>query len=205
MLPVVLFVLTSSTADLPTRPPTVVVRLYRRFGNARESSLVEANVEDIFARAGVGVRWVYCTPPPSSGPADSPCARPARPGEFVLRLLKRTAPRRDSCSHGFALVPADGRAGGYATVFTDGLAELRGTIAPWSQLLAHFTAHEIGHLLLGRGHAASGLMRANWSRSDLDRAARGRLTFTPAEAERMRARLTAFADSAPAETTTASP
>jgi hypothetical protein len=49
-------------------------------------------------------------------------------------------------------------------------------------------AHEIGHLLLGsNSHSATGIMRAQWSRKDLQRASLEILRFTPAQAERIRA------------------
>jgi hypothetical protein len=56
-------------------------------------------------------------------------------------------------------------------------------------VLAHAMAHEIGHLLLPYGHAATGLMRAEWDAKDLRLAVHGRLNFTTQEAELIRARL----------------
>jgi hypothetical protein len=56
-------------------------------------------------------------------------------------------------------------------------------------VLAHAMAHEIGHLLLPRGHAETGLMRADWNASDLRNAVDGDLNFTPEQAALIRARL----------------
>lgn len=53
-------------------------------------------------------------------------------------------------------------------------------------LFGRALAHEVGHLLLGRGyHARSGLMRCPWKRQDLKNAAWGRLLLSPEEAKRI--------------------
>jgi len=49
-------------------------------------------------------------------------------------------------------------------------------------VLGEAAAHELGHLLLGPGHARDGIMRANWTRQDLESASRGGLQFTGDEA-----------------------
>ena len=58
------------------------------------------------------------------------------------------------------------------------------------RLLGHFMAHELGHLLLPQySHSATGLMRAQWNREDLERAQHGLLRFTPEQATLIRSRL----------------
>jgi len=176
----------------PQREPTVAVRLYQPFGSARETAAVETAVVRIFARSGIELRWVDCSAPGREWAADSPCNQTPRPGEIILRVLETTAAGRGACSHGFALLPPDGRVGGFATVFVDGVRRLeRNTDASKVQMLGHFTAHEIGHLLLGEGHSGAGLMKAEWSAADFDRASRGQLSFTRDQVERMRERLAA--------------
>ena len=57
-----------------------------------------------------------------------------------------------------------------------------------STMLAYVIAHEVGHLLLpGYGHSPTGLMQAGWDRALLHDAATGSLTFTEAQAARIRA------------------
>jgi hypothetical protein len=57
-------------------------------------------------------------------------------------------------------------------------------------VLACAIAHELGHLLMpDAAHAASGLMRAGWSRDDFNRADQGQLRFLPDEVARIRAGL----------------
>jgi hypothetical protein len=53
-------------------------------------------------------------------------------------------------------------------------------------VLADTMAHEIGHLLLGRHHSGHGLMQARPRVIGWRRAAVGGLTFTEAEAQRLR-------------------
>ncbi len=51
-------------------------------------------------------------------------------------------------------------------------------------------AHEMGHLFLGIGsHSDRGIMHVPWRTKQLDRAAKGNLLFTPAQAERIRAQV----------------
>jgi len=57
-------------------------------------------------------------------------------------------------------------------------------------VLACAIAHELGHLLMpDTAHAASGLMRAGWSRDDFNRADQGQLRFLPGDVARIRAGL----------------
>ena len=57
-----------------------------------------------------------------------------------------------------------------------------------STILAYVIAHEIGHLLLpGNAHSPTGVMQAGWDKALVHDAARGSLTFTEAQAARIRA------------------
>jgi len=57
-------------------------------------------------------------------------------------------------------------------------------------LLAHLTAHELGHLLLGgEPHSMSGLMQAKMSEQSLTKMMQGNFGFSRAEQKKMRARV----------------
>lgn len=73
--------------------------------------------------------------------------------------------------------------GDSATVSVEPMEELekRG-FGQLPEILAHVIAHEIGHLLLGRGHAVSGIMRARWTRRDWELVGQRRFNFTPEQA-----------------------
>ena len=53
-------------------------------------------------------------------------------------------------------------------------------------ILGHMIAHELGHLLLGRGHSHTGLMSAEVSGRTLKLAGAGRVQFTRKQVKRVR-------------------
>jgi len=64
-----------------------------------------------------------------------------------------------------------------------------------ANLLGHLMAHEVGHLLLPvQSHSPSGIMRARWSRADLELAQQGRLRFTADQAESIRSKVSRLAE-----------
>jgi hypothetical protein len=70
-----------------------------------------------------------------------------------------------------------------AMAWLDGTTYLRP-----SHTLGYAIAHEFGHLLLNmEGHSESGVMRGHWTHRDLQQIASGRLSFTPEQAEAIRA------------------
>ena len=54
-------------------------------------------------------------------------------------------------------------------------------IAEGDQLLGYTIAHELGHLLIGRGHRPNGIMRAAWGKPELEALKQRRLKFNQAE------------------------
>ena len=88
---------------------------------------------------------------------------------------------------GYALIDTERKTGVIATVYLDRvnwLAAASGVDA--RVLLGRVLAHEIGHLLLGtNAHGRTGLMRAVWSRSALQRNQPGDWRVTPREAHAM--------------------
>ena len=65
-----------------------------------------------------------------------------------------------------------------------GIVERRANIG---QILGHVIAHELGHLLGLRSHARTGIMRADWNLTDLQDIAFGYFSFTPQQADVIRA------------------
>ncbi len=170
------------------RAALVHVRNYA--GVPREAlTAAEGIARTVLGRAGVESEWRHCTEPSlGRGPR---CEPPAGPGEILLEVLgprQCTALRGSSEVLGLALLPKDGSRASYAAVFLDKAEALaRDSGASTAQVLGHAMAHEIGHLLLETPeHSATGLMRARWSGSELQRAAWGHLLFTPEQCARMR-------------------
>ena len=58
---------------------------------------------------------------------------------------------------------------------------LRFPVAGSDQLLGYTIAHELGHLLIGAGHRPDGIMRASWSKTELESLNRRHLKFNAAE------------------------
>jgi len=147
----------------------VTIRIYDLYGVAagtRQEALAVAS--EALARAGVQAAWVDC----SAKVAATPCKLPLSAGELVLRI-GRMPPDGHKVLGDAVLTRGQGPAQ-LATIYA---AAVRDTSVrsgtPLATLLGRATAHEIGHLLLGTaGHADAGLMRAEWSWQDLQRAAR---------------------------------
>ena len=80
--------------------------------------------------------------------------------------------------------------GYYANVFYHRVEQLSGTrTCSRPVVLGHVIAHEMGHLLLGQGgHSRTGLMTANWDRSELEQVIQRTFIFNSQQAKEIRAR-----------------
>lgn len=163
------------------------------------ATLVEAlrEASRIFLKAGLETEWRDCSVTHVSEAKDleweTTCHRPRDPAQMVLEILRRPNGARYVEAGGFARLPSTGHPGVCAGAFYERAEDLaRLGDASKAQILAYLAAHEIGHLLLGLGaHTADGIMRPEWSREDLRRAAWGRLAFEPWQAERLHSGLLA--------------
>ena len=129
----------------------------------------------ILGKAGVEVGWVDCHRPANAAVCTVQADR--------LFLTIVTEDNRQVFGQDVLgrSVPGDhGIHGVYARVFfrhVQSKAEQERVNA--AQILGLAMAHEFGHLLLGpKAHSAEGIMRANWSRRDMELGARGQLRFT---------------------------
>jgi hypothetical protein len=169
---------------------TIFIRSYNNFGvPAADLAAARQDAQAILQEAGVNVVWEDCwageRPPVST---SARCQEPVG-GDIVLRLQKTgQSVRSRFVSMGFSLVGTPGAAPFLATVYTDRVESVaRGAGIDARRVLGLAIAHEIGHLLLNSGtHAPSGLMRADWSRSELRRKDAAAWHFLDAEAEHVR-------------------
>jgi hypothetical protein len=142
----------------------------------------------ILGDAGVAVTWLNCR----AGVAGSACQLPLGDGEVIVRLgVAHAATDARIVTMGVSLVGPAVRHSVLATVYVD-LVELvaRNASIDMRRLLGRAVAHEIGHLLLNTNtHAHKGLMRATWSKVEMQRNARADWLFADREAEAMRARI----------------
>jgi hypothetical protein len=56
-------------------------------------------------------------------------------------------------------------------------------------ILGYVMAHELGHLVLGENSHGQGIMTGTFDRRAFELAEKGKLVFTPQQAEQMRARI----------------
>jgi hypothetical protein len=155
------------TAAAPVRV-ALTVRVYQTAGldsSLEQRALAEAGA--VLGAALVDVTWRRCTARiPSPG-----CDLRRGPSERLLRIVREGALRPDrSVTLGAAVV--DPRMGGVlATVYFDQVAQLaRRTGIDAGVLLGRAVAHELAHLLMRTTtHQRCGLMRPDWTQSELRR------------------------------------
>jgi hypothetical protein len=169
--------------DVPVKPTLrMSVMVFDRaevpdsiLGEARERAGV------ILGKAGVEVEWIDCQRPP----IPLVCEKAAELDRLLLTIVTEDSRRFFADDVLGRSVPGDGRNRGvYARVFYRHIrakAEQEGVNA--AQFLGLAVAHEFGHLLLGpQAHSPEGIMRANWSRHDMESGAKGQLRFTDRQA-----------------------
>lgn len=83
---------------------------------------------------------------------------------------------------GRAFLNAEG-AGYIADIYYARIQELtrQYPFASSDQVLGYTMAHELGHLLIGAGHGATGIMRGPWGRKEFEALGLRHLTFSGAE------------------------
>ena len=155
-------------------------------------TLAQQSAEAIFLQAGIAIHWQECQLSPKTAVARACGAGTLDVTHFVVAVLPESMSARIATSVEQFGTSVMGRPGGFPTqayVFMDRVSNFA-TAAKASQtsLLGMITAHEIGHLLLGSdSHSSAGIMRGKWASEDVKSVLMGVLTFTPRQAELMRA------------------
>jgi hypothetical protein len=174
--------------------PRIVIWVYN-YAQVPQQTLADAETEvgKILARAGVSADWIKCPVSVEEVQANPVCQDRMGAAELALIILSKVDPtpeRQAADSYfGYAQVFSGHQFGHYAYVSYDQIRDpaLRGP-ASVSQMLGHVATHELGHVLLRSiAHSSSGLMRAKWDRSDLEKAAQGQLNFTQEQGKLLRA------------------
>ena len=186
----------TATSDSPQKPlatsrePLAILLRIRDTARVPHDVLTnaQADVTRIYREVGVEALW----PTTESLLSESNAIRQAALTVAIVSMEQ--AQRMNSAI-------ADGRIG-FAARTTDGDGQLvyviydrvervtGGNGMRRASMLAIAIAHEIGHLLLPpKGHSLRGLMRAEWTRADLQLAGRQLASFTPREGELLRNRI----------------
>ncbi len=147
-------------------PVPLTVRLYN--GAGRDVRLVEVRevATPILRDAGVDVIFRMCGQSAALAGFVDPCDDPLKPSEVVVRVIDapKSSSTLDPDAYGMTYVIDETNRGWLATVFVDRVQEAAARAeVDASTLLGRVAAHEVGHLLLGRGyHGDTGVMRAQW-------------------------------------------
>jgi hypothetical protein len=153
----------------------------------RQASAV---AERVFRHAGIETEWLICKATVESTDQDAGCYEPHDERDPNLQVVPAAGEKllpMTEAEFGFTPVDSDGSPGRYAYVLYARIErEVERGVCSMSALLGLVMAHEVGHLLLGRGHAARGVMTARWDRSTEVMIARGGLVFGRDEVERMK-------------------
>jgi len=195
--------LADDTASDPSTRPTVVVRLfdYARLPEAVLDKAIPV-ARSVLRKAGVETDWRTVHGREASHDGEVRRADPDATPALRVELFGRGQTRALAQSPdvlGVSLLPARVGQGLYAVVYVEKADALsRSSGVPMAVVLGHAVAHEIGHLLLGsRDHSAAGLMRAQWSSKELERAAQGQLCFSEDESARLRRAMASRAPAGP--------
>lgn len=150
-------------------------------------------VESIFREAGISIVWLNCLAP--AGTLDdsaAACRSPLKSNELVVRIMAAHDDTGKQRVLGEALVDPRSDAPCLSTIYVDRVMALSRTagVSP-GIVLGRAIAHEIGHLLLGTSlHSEEGLMRALWSRRQLQRNRPRDWNFLREESDAIRAAAT---------------
>jgi hypothetical protein len=183
----------TASADQPD--PLTIVLWVRDTAQVPEEVLTHAQMEvtGIFRQAGVQTVWRV----PSSSSANTAGSREPRLTIAIVSYdqAERLHPAltRGGVEVGFALNSSSTTRANVAYVFYHRVKHLTGAngvhLAP---VLGAAMAHEIGHLLLDNAHSQTGVMRADWTKADLQLVQNSQLFFTAEQAELIRIRVAAL-------------
>ena len=176
--------LSLSFAQLLARGQQINVSICNREG-VSDAVIFRARAEAglVYGQAGVEIVWRDCEEfPEGAGRAGAPWY------VIAVRSLERkehvNAASLEVMGEAFLDGPDGGEAADAYLPAIRETAEEGGVDG--SVLLGYVMAHELGHLILGPGHAVDGIMRGAWGQKQIDALRQRRLRFTREGAERVR-------------------
>ena len=160
-----------------------------------ELEVAKEKATAIFGRAGIDVEWRHFSTSTGAPSASAPDAsgRDVLPLTLILPAKQAYPTLKElfglpKSALGFAMTqPAGKPYGDTAYIFVNRVEELiRGdAFARLGVVVGHIIAHDLGHLLLGRGHTSNGLMSAQVGERMLQLAGANRLHFSRPQAKKI--------------------
>jgi hypothetical protein len=180
-------------------PPTKITLRVYNYARVPTPILVSTELvaTKIFRQAGIETEWLDCRLSRAE-PRTPACERSLTASDLILKLLPASMAQTiavEGDTFGMALT-VDGKPAKDAIIFYQRALDLARTgYVREQEILAAAMAHEIGHLLLGsNSHSSTGIMRAKWTRDELELARLGRLLFTTEQSALLRAEVLARAE-----------
>ena len=191
----------SMAAASPEASPTITICVHN-YAKVDDNTLegAETVTEEIFVKAGVGIRWVDSDLTVEGKPEMSVGKDIFAPCHIQLSILpSEMAERMHIPSNLMGLAPGSGTDRKLVCVFYNRVEavsqnQLRVRLdkrtalyASKAKILGTAIAHELGHVLLNLEiHSSFGIMRGPWNTKDLMDVAFGTLCFTRQQAEIIR-------------------
>jgi hypothetical protein len=169
-------------ADHPLRAARKPAILVRVFNDTRIDAETLRNAEREAAKIfdDAGIQSII-----EAGGKDFP-SRPARGGEFLVRIVDRKPLDANQQMLGFVGVERATHVR-FAAAYRPAVDKTaKGFACETYQVLGAVMAHEIGHLILGPAHARHGIMHPKWGPLQFLLIRSRELEFTPEEAGRLR-------------------
>ena len=150
---------------------------------------VQARVDALFTVSEIRIRWIRGGDPGRTVEERWACEHPEALQRVVIRWMNGGLLKSPN-EIGEAFVDGHGK-GVIADLFLDKVERIKvEREVDFTVLLAHLTAHELGHLLLGgEPHSVLGLMQAKVSEESLTKMMQGNCGFSRAEQKKMHARV----------------
>jgi len=177
------------TRSTPSSEATLTLRVYNYARLDAASLAASEKVADaILQNVGIEAVWLDCpaaeakskTANPKTSSAEavkySDCDSEMGANDIVLRILPRNMAvklRRSNDSLGSAQSCPETEPACELNVFYHRVDELAANGYRPDRILGHVIAHEVAHVLLGPRHSDDGILRAEWSSSDLKRISLG--------------------------------
>jgi hypothetical protein len=149
---------------------------------------VESLSAVLLSRAGIQTQWVHCLGH-QAGPRPALCDANLETGSVLIRILEAHTGQPNKLGDPLGSAVVANSFGSLYASETRKYADHNGL--PAGSLMAYAMTHEIGHLLLGENHAASGIMRAVWGKAEYRAMAQRWLSFSTEERQALRQALPA--------------